>query len=663
MNREKVCPPFPDPARPLMIIRLRIGHEEPEIWRRTFEQLKQNRACCDEVWFSTGIGIPPLEEHRRLSGLIASHAEELRKIGIIPSLQIQATIGHGDELTESAGAEGKTWGSYVGVHGEQCRYINCPRQEGFLAYLKEMSAIYAEWKPGSVWIDDDLRLTNHRPALDGYGCYCPHCLALFGQQEGRGFTRGSLLAACEADPGLRARWHDFGRQSLCIIAETIVREIHRISPDTRFGLQHNGDGARLPVFEAMRKAGGSRPGSRPGGGAYSDHDPYQIVDKAFYTSLQMAGQQGYEVLGQICPEIESCPRDFCCKTSQGHRIESLLYLAMGTDSLSYFIMDPVYETPEWYGEELLKPLAAEAPCYRDFIRHNRGTMPGGLGLPRNAFLPVQKLGLPLIGVPFAAFSPYGACTMVTREAVERLSEAELDALLRQDILLDGTAAQAVCERHMNDRIGGITSVPLEKSTFDFYTDDPFNEGLEAPKHYPLSEARFVFSPAAEGKTTVLSRYRDGKGQDYGVAAFLWERPDGTRVACIGNDGYNTRFISSTRVRFLGRIADWVSHGVLPVIPADPVQCLLIPRITEQGILRSVTILNTTIGWQKSFALEIRNIPEGVRTAEWIIPSEAPVPLEMARSGRNGTITIPRIAPWGIGWVKIPASAGSEEKNR
>ena len=47
----------PDPKRPLMMIRLRFGHEDPEIWRRTFEQLKRNRECCDEVWFSTGIGI------------------------------------------------------------------------------------------------------------------------------------------------------------------------------------------------------------------------------------------------------------------------------------------------------------------------------------------------------------------------------------------------------------------------------------------------------------------------------------------------------------------------------------------------------------------------------------------------------------------------------
>ncbi|MBO4512416.1 MAG: hypothetical protein J5746_06590 [Victivallales bacterium] len=99
---------IPDPARPLMIQRLRLGHEAPEIWRRLFPVLKRNGECCDEVWFSTGVGFPPLDEHRRTSELIASHADELRSIGIIPSLQVQATLGHSDAITGAYGAEGKT---------------------------------------------------------------------------------------------------------------------------------------------------------------------------------------------------------------------------------------------------------------------------------------------------------------------------------------------------------------------------------------------------------------------------------------------------------------------------------------------------------------------------------------------------------------------------
>ena len=131
--------PGPAPKRPLMMQRLRFGHEAPEIWNRLFPELKRNRECCDEVWFSTGIGFPKLEEHRRRSALMADHAKELRAIDIVPSLQFQATIGHGDFSTSEAGVEGKTWGSYVGIHGEQCRYVNCPRQPGFLDYIREMA--------------------------------------------------------------------------------------------------------------------------------------------------------------------------------------------------------------------------------------------------------------------------------------------------------------------------------------------------------------------------------------------------------------------------------------------------------------------------------------------------------------------------------------------
>ena len=80
-------------GRPIMMMRLRYGNEVPGIWERLQKQLIRYKECADEVWFSTGVGIPPIGEHSRLAELIGKHAAELRKHGIIPSLQIQATIG------------------------------------------------------------------------------------------------------------------------------------------------------------------------------------------------------------------------------------------------------------------------------------------------------------------------------------------------------------------------------------------------------------------------------------------------------------------------------------------------------------------------------------------------------------------------------------------
>ena len=76
------------------------------------------------MWFSTGVGIPLLEKHRKRSKYMAEHAKVLRANGIIPSLQIQATLGHGDDITAAAGAEGKMWGSYVGVNGRTSANIS-----------------------------------------------------------------------------------------------------------------------------------------------------------------------------------------------------------------------------------------------------------------------------------------------------------------------------------------------------------------------------------------------------------------------------------------------------------------------------------------------------------------------------------------------------------
>lgn len=641
----------PNPKRPLMIIRFRIGQEQPAVWERTLRILKENRAACDEVWFSTGLGTPPLEHHRELSRLMAEHAAELRELGIIPSLQIQSTIGHGDGITGAVDNSARAWGGFTGPDGTECRYCSCPRQPEFLRYYGDVARIYAAWHPGSVWIDDDLRLNNHSPVGLANGCYCPVCLAAFSREEGGSWTREALVEAMRHDDALRLRWLAFGGRSLGEAAAVIVRGFQTVSPETRFGLQHCGDPERNAVFDVLIKESGMRTASRPGGGAYSDHDPYAFLTKGFAMSHQMSRQPGYEALDQICPEIESCPRVFCCKTPQGHRIESMLYLALGMDSLSYFIMDPLYETPEWYGRELLAPLAAEAPCYRDFIAHNAGTMPGGLGLA-GSWWHVDKNGLPVVGIPCAAHSPFAKGRMIAKTDVDSLDDQALASVLSVDIILDGEAVEAIGKRGMSDRIAGLHAVPVSGHVFEFYTDDPLNEGFVGNGHYPLTADRMKFELPEETSARVVGEYRDHGGKRFGAASLLLERPDGSRIAALGYSGFYTRYISSARVRFLMRIADWVTHGTLPAVPEEPAQLLLVPRVTADGKLRSVTVLNTVIGPQKPFVLRLRGVADGVTGAEWCVPSHAPLRVELRRTGNEVLVSLPEIAAWDTGWVKL-----------
>ena len=75
--------------QPLMMIRLRGPHTANDAqWAKTFKALSENRAACDEVWFSTGIGFPNMKWHEAHVRRLVRYAEQLRGVGIVPSLSL-----------------------------------------------------------------------------------------------------------------------------------------------------------------------------------------------------------------------------------------------------------------------------------------------------------------------------------------------------------------------------------------------------------------------------------------------------------------------------------------------------------------------------------------------------------------------------------------------
>ena len=642
----------PAPERPLLIIRLRSGHEEPEVWEQLFEQLKQNREICDEVWFSTGTAFPKMDEHRRKSELFAKYAGQLRSIGITPSLQLQATLGHGDRTFADNSLEGKTWGSYIGRNGEVTRSCNCPNHPGFLEYMAEVSRIYAQWQPGSIWLDDDLRLSGHYPANDPWGCHCDGCIAAFSKLEKKNYSRIELVKACENDSELDLRWRKFAIGSVTNLTEVIVKNALAVSPKSRFGLQHGGRAERIDILNTLSKVSAKRAASRPGGGVDSDMEPMWLIDKAYLCARQTYNQPGYETLAQICPEIESYPRTYSCKTARGLRLETMLYLALGGgDSMSYFIMDPICETPEFYGKNLLAPLAADAPCFRDFIRRNEKSIPAGVGRAEHSCYDfrTQHLGFPLIGVPQAGYAPGARCIQLTEFAINEMDDETLEAILKKNIILDGKAARAVIARNFGKYLGGITVEVQKERLYDYCSDDPLNHGIEGAKNFPFSDERFVLRIPGDSPARILTNYLDSKKGFHGAATVIFERPDRTRCAIIGYDGFHTQYLSSSRIIMLNRIADWVSRETLPAMPLEANRCLIVPRVGKDGALHTVTVLNTTIDTHAPVKLQLRGVPSGAKIT-WHTPQKMPLELEYEVTGNAVTVTIAELEAWNIGYL-------------
>ena len=448
---------------PLMMVRLRALHTASDgQWAKTFKALSENRGACDEVWFSTGIGFPKIEWHRAHVKRLERYAHQLRKAGIVPSLQFQATLGHSDGVTAQEGADGKTWGGFTGRGGTECRYCNCPRQPEFLSYVREMARLYASFMPGSVWIDDDLRIAGHAPAspwdkvADGWiGCWCQTCISAFNAETGGKWTRESLDSAMKGDSSLFDKWEKVSFGSIAVVARVIAEEMHKVSPRTYFAYQHGAyrNDSLLAVYRAMHEATGLPMGARPGGGAYFDINPNDQMIKAFKAVRQRRCLGNPEWISAWCPEIDTYPRAFASRTTQGLLNEAFVNLAYGMNCVSLLIMDTRYETDEWYAENLLKPLAAERSFLEEFRKHNSDALPAGF-MDATSASAESLYELALAGVPVLPGYGKSYGDVIDKDVILDAGIPFLIAKMSSSAILD-------LRKKMDARSGGKAPVVVE----------------------------------------------------------------------------------------------------------------------------------------------------------------------------------------------------------
>ena len=444
---------------PLMMIRLQGSHTaSDEQWAKTFRILRENRQACDDVWLSTGQGCPSLEWVKDHARRLVGYADQLRSVGIEPSLQFQATIGHADHIfIREEGADGKTWSGFTGRGGTESRYCGCPRQPGFLAYYREAARLYAALRPAWVWIDDDLRIFNHgigspgEKTEDGWiGCWCKTCIAAFNVETGGNWTRETLDAAMKDGSALYDRWEKFSFDGIVALARMMAEEIHKVSPETRLAYQHGPyrNDSQLAVYRALHEATGLPVGGRLGGGAYYDYDPNEQMVKAFEAARQRRNLRDPAYVEAWCAEIETWPRAFASRTAQSILDEAFASLAVGMNCLSFLIMDPKFEKDEWYGENLLAPLAAERPFFEAYCRHNEGTVPAGFADATTA-TPEDLYRFALAGVPVMP-GPGKSCGEVT--------DADLAGY---NIRKMSSSALLNLRHKMDERSGGKSPIVVE----------------------------------------------------------------------------------------------------------------------------------------------------------------------------------------------------------
>lgn len=372
---------------PVLQFRLESDHtSSDEAWARTYAMLRKVPELCDEIWFGTGFGMPRLDTHRANAARIRRAMEDVRRLGWSPALQIQATIGHGGPFTEGKDYSGRDWTGWTGSTGREDKFCNCPRDPRFLRHMREMSRIYAELHPASVWIDDDLRIDNHYPASRGSldGCWCDGCIAAFNGETGGKWTRQTLEKAARKDAKLRVAYEEFAIRSVSAVARAIGEEFHAVSPETTLSLQHCIEATRTvtAIIHTLNEASGKGAGYRGGGGrighgAYYDTNPNDQLLKAIYSAWSRKNNPGFGDVALWTTEIACFPRTYGTRSTQATIMEAFTGLVYGMDAVSALVLNYGMEDEDLYFRFRVKPMADAAKTLRAYAKSCEGTVPVG----------------------------------------------------------------------------------------------------------------------------------------------------------------------------------------------------------------------------------------------------------------------------------------------
>ena len=132
--------------------------------------LERYQETIKEVAFFTGFTHPavPLPTLRERAAVLADFIPRCQALGLSTGINHLATIGHLDENLENSLRE--PWQHLVDLDGSVSLSCYCAVDPSMRAYITESYQALAQAKPEFLWVDDDVRMESHPPAIK-FACF------------------------------------------------------------------------------------------------------------------------------------------------------------------------------------------------------------------------------------------------------------------------------------------------------------------------------------------------------------------------------------------------------------------------------------------------------------------------------------------------------------
>jgi len=647
-----------------MRLSLRTGtacHFDHDYILRLLDALKESGNPFDEVWLATSYGIPSAERIRKEVKDMAWAAEQFRAAGILPSMQVSRTIGHHESALKSFGGEGvlPTFTTVTSIDGATCPGVFCWNAPDFRSYVREIMEIYASWKPAIAWVDDDirLRLIGRSKAL----CFCDNCIAVFNQKMGTAYTRDTLKPVFYADPTVREQYISVQRETLADFAGLIAKGVMASSPATVFGFQNGGNttlvtDTQKAIIDKVTEVTGKAPTFRAGGGFYDDHKPDGMLTKCMILNY-MNARLPKEIKQRSC-EIENLPWTVYGKSPECTCLEAIMYLAYGCNEASVTLMSANDDLT--FQKRLFKKLTQHQPYFDAFNAAAENTENGGIVVyqpPKAHLVKENENGEPFFnetsiwdmadamrwGIPWQA-GPRGNCYYLTAKMVDYLTDEDMQFLTRETVVLEARTLEKLVNKGFGGYLKARTALQpalYRGGMFEYASDHPVSNSVSwkdirqrcGAEHYIVGEDIEQLSHFVSITDSV----------HIGAATVLAPTVNGAKwvISAATLEGAN---ISFARRELLRAAIDAAAKEPLPAYVATQDQVVCVPRLDQNGKVKTVTLMNVSLTDTEQLEIAVANPadPEGYT---YFDPYGAPQRRPFTKRGERYIATLPPLRSW------------------
>jgi len=609
--------------------RLRFNRNE-SYYYDILNVIKSNPGSCNEIWLSCTdpCGCITLDELRNRLAYLKPISDAFKKEGIKVSFELHI-LGAGTRENPHVNFSGlKNAKDYFSVDSENTKsYAQfCWNSKEFLGYSKNVvSEIAKILQPHCIYFDDDMRIRNYGKPVK---CFCKNCIKKYNEINKTNYSFAEINNLFLNDIKFRKSYLDFIYEGITSFCFELAKAIKEASSETMVGLQHGsyGDKGFVKCLEAINKGSSDHVNSRSGGGGYSDIDPNELMVKYFENVYQLS--QLPDCVLERCNEIESFPRNFYTKTTDGIALETSLALASGFNSTAFAMSIDGGESKDLIEEFL--PVASKRTSYwNELVLLNKNCKLDGICIyvpneicnkivnshsevlfdPTNYGKWLYSLGLPI------TYNKLGKDQLIylPSEFVECLSKEEVEQLLNCNVLTSGRAIEKLNENGYKQLINlNVYKVNNVLMYNEEYVKHPVNEGIkdkgwgsylfEEPSHYFDDNCDNI-----EILSTYELRYTHNKELSIsGKPASIILTTNTGKKWFVQGYRQEDRYVTYGKKKQIENVCEYLSEKANPTRIISYNRGYVIPMRDEKDKIVSVTVLNNTIAMQKDIEVFINN---------------------------------------------------------